>query len=160
MNKKQKELIKIFIFLFVVSFIIVNWSSISWLFNYRQLTGLVSDFFNPYPDTATKLVAINNRQQIIVNPGSGAQPTAGQPAAPKAATMYDFVYANNSLQIPSINITTPVIIGQSTEIVKLENDLDDGAVYYPGSVLPGQFNGAEWPKITICPTWPGKTEPG
>ena len=133
MNKRQKKLIYIFIFLFAVSFILINWNDVSWLFNYRQVTGLVSDFFNPYPDTATKLIAINNRQQVIASGAGSAAP------APKVLTAMDFMYANNSLKIPSINITTPVIIGQSTDIVRLENDLDDGAVYYPGSVLPGQI---------------------
>src|SRR5438477_406870 len=117
MNSKQKELVKVFIFLFILSFIVINWNDVSWIFNYKELSGLAYDFFNPYQEN-TSIVA-----NAAVIPGT------------KQAAYSD---TNNTLEIPAINLTTSVVIGASTNIAALENQLDKGVVYYPGSVLPGE----------------------
>src|SRR6185295_17161799 len=117
-----KELIKIFIFLFVITFIILNWSNVSWLFNYREISGLVYDFFNPYPESPLLLAA-----NAITLPSSNG-------ARVSLANAYNFPYSDkqNSLEIPSIGVVTSLVIGESTNIATLEKDLDRGVVYYPG----------------------------
>lgn len=131
---KQKQLIGIFIFLFVFSFIIINWNDVSWIFNYKELGGLISDFFNPYPDTASALISMNNNKM------------------PNAA--YAYANQNNSLEIPSIAMSTPVVMGESTDKTILARDLDSGAVYYPGSVLPGQDGQMVILGHSAPPNWP------
>jgi len=40
-----KKLLPVFIFLFLTFFLIINWNKVSWVFNYRAVSGLFSDFF-------------------------------------------------------------------------------------------------------------------
>lgn len=112
--------------------------------------GLFSDFFNPYQDKnliygeeslAVSNIRINN---VAITPENNNS---------KNIIINS---ENNSLIIPALGLSTPVIIAQSTDKKALADDLDKGAVYYPGSVLPGQ-NGQmvilghsappNWPKI-------------
>lgn len=124
---------------------VVNWDSVAWMFNYKEVTGLAHDFFNPYQNS-NLLVDVNMpvAQQIVTT-----NPATGQ-------VTYNLSDSLNSLEIPSIKLTTAVIVGQSTDNTILQENLDNGAVYYPGSVLPGE-NGQivilghsappNWPKI-------------
>ena len=50
MEKNQgKKIFKIAVLIYLASFLIINWNDVSWIFNYKEVSGLVSDFFNPYP---------------------------------------------------------------------------------------------------------------
>ena len=50
MDKDQaKKFFKAAVLLYLASFLIINWSDVSWIFNYKEVSGLVEDFFNPYP---------------------------------------------------------------------------------------------------------------
>lgn len=44
-KKESKKLIVPFLLLFLVSFLIINWEDISWVFNYRFITAALSNFF-------------------------------------------------------------------------------------------------------------------
>ena len=140
MNSKQKELVKIFIFLFLLSFILINWNDVSWIFNYREIYGLVDDFFNPYPDTARALVGMNNH------------------TAANTTQINKIIYAysdkSNSIEIPTINISAPVVIGESADNTILEENLNRGPVYYPGSVLPGENGQIVILGHSAPPNWP------
>ncbi len=140
MNQKQKELVKIFVFLFIVTFIIINWNDVSWIFNYQEVEGLVYDFFNPYQNSNLLVSA----SDIVINGNNNG------------SSIVDASYANsnNSLSIPSIGVNTAVVIGQSTDKNILEEDLDQGAVYYPGSVLPGQNGEIVILGHSAPPNWP------
>ena len=132
MNHRQKESIKIFIFLFIGSYIITNWNNVSWIFNYKEVNGLVYDFFNPYQDSSllaeTQDPALNNANYQ----SSG----------------------NDSLSIPQIGLFTSVVVAKSTGAAALADDLDRGAVYYPGSVLPGQKGQIVILGHSAPPNWP------
>ena len=129
MNSKKKEIIKVFIFLFLFSYIIINWNNVSWVFNYREMSGLIYDFFNPYQDNNI-LVNAENQVQVEVN---------------------NKIY---SLSIPNIGLLTPVVIGESKDKTILAKDLDKGAVYYPGSVLPGENGQIIILGHSAPPNWP------
>lgn len=138
MNSKQKVFIKIFAAVFLLSYIAINWTDISWLFNYRAIGGLAYDFFNPY------------QKQTIV---AITESKPGQRTEEKTIT-YAYTDQHNSLLIPSLSLETDVIIGQSTQIKKLEEDLEKGAVYYPGSVLPGETGQIVILGHSAPPNWP------
>jgi len=142
-NKKQKELIKIYIFLFIVIFVAMNWDSLSWMFNYREVSGLVYDFFNPYQ---------NSDLLVSANTTMVSAPVATAAVSNKKA--YPYSDKANSIEIPSLNLVTPLVIGESTDIPTLEKDLDQGAVYYPGSVLPGQIGQMLVLGHSAPPGWP------
>jgi LPXTG-site transpeptidase (sortase) family protein len=144
-NKKQKELIRIYIFLFMVIFVAINWDSLSWMFNYREVTGLVYDFFNPYQDS--DLLVSANTLRVTAPPLTATNSV-------QTKVNYPYSAKENSIEIPSLNLVTPLVIGQSTDIPTLEKDLDKGAVYYPGSVLPGQIGQILVLGHSAPPGWP------
>ena len=143
MNKKQKELVKIFIFVWVLASVVINWNSVAWLFNYRVTSTLVADFFNPY-------------QSSVASANTDASATVPVVTPKELEKMYPYTPKNNSIEIAPIGIIAPVVIGESTDTQKVMKELDRGAVLYPGSVLPGK-NGQTiilghsapegWPKI-------------
>lgn len=140
-NKKQKELIKIYIVLFAVIFTFINWGSVSWLFNYRALSGFAHDFLNPQQDS--KILAESN-----VSESSNIQTQAQQ------AHQKIFYDRPNSLEIPAIGLVTAVVKGRTTDIPSLEKDLDKGVVVYPGSVDPGNDGQTIILGHSAPPGWP------
>ncbi len=40
-----KKLSKYFIIVFLIAFFTINWNEVSWVFNYRAISGIVSEFF-------------------------------------------------------------------------------------------------------------------
>lgn len=150
MNQKQKELVKIFIFLFVFSFIVVNWSDVSWMFNYRQVSGLVYDFFNPYPDNSLLIQALVNANPVRPVPITASAVTTNKSTVP----VYPYSPKENSMEIPAIGLKTPMILGESTNIDALEKQLDKGVVVYPGSVAPGDSGQMVVLGHSAPPNWP------
>lgn len=40
-----KRFLKYFVFLFLIVFLVINWNNISWVFNYKAISRVISDFF-------------------------------------------------------------------------------------------------------------------
>jgi LPXTG-site transpeptidase (sortase) family protein len=150
MNKeKAKKIFKIALLLYLASFLIINWNAVSWIFNYRTVSVLVSDFFNPYPsieashmsgyfhpNIKTENISTNSENLLAEN--------------------INWVYTDklNELEIPKLSISAPVVFSTTTNIGQITKDLDSGVVYYPGSVMPGETG-----KIVVLghsapPGWP------
>jgi len=127
MNRENaKKILKIAVLIYLASFLIFNWNEVSWIFNYREVYGLVSDFFNPYPSIdATTIDAYfyPNHSQDIVKPIKEVKT--------------NYTDKQNTLEIPRISISVPIIFSTSAEKESLMKDLDLGVIYYPGSVNPG-----------------------
>jgi LPXTG-site transpeptidase (sortase) family protein len=132
----MKKLIKPFIIVFAISFLIINWSDISWVFNYNFLTGALSGFF----------------QEDIKQTSNSAIPIKDSPAKD------GFKHTNkeNSIEIPKIDIKAPLILGKSPNQESIEKELKKGVVLFPDSALPGQKGQTailghsaplNWPKI-------------
>ncbi|OGZ66742.1 MAG: hypothetical protein A3D34_00515 [Candidatus Staskawiczbacteria bacterium RIFCSPHIGHO2_02_FULL_33_16] len=150
-NQKQKQLIKIFVSLFIVSSIIINWNNVSWLFNYRVMNSLVYSFFNPY-ENSELLVSANN---MVINTNTvKPETTLGEPMIYKESKVYPYSAKNNSIEIPSINISAPIVMSQSTDAKVLTKNLDSGVVYYPNSVLPGESGQIVVLGHSAPPNWP------
>jgi len=140
-----KSVLKVALVIFLASFFIINWTSVSWVFNYKEVSGLLSDFFNPYPsiDAATmNAYFYPNHSQ------------SGAVAVKDVKTSY--TDKQNTLEIPKISISVPIVFSTTTNKAAITKDLNSGVVYYPGSVRPGQ-NGQiiilghsappGWPKV-------------
>jgi LPXTG-site transpeptidase (sortase) family protein len=138
---KYKNEVKLFIVLYVLALLLFNWSDVSWIFNYKEISGLAADFFNPYPGIdalSMKLYLPENQNKIEIK------------------NNYVYTEKISNLEIPKISIAVPIIFSQSANLSLLKKDLDEGVVYYPGSVLPGEKGDivilghsapAGWPKI-------------
>jgi len=133
------------VMIYLASFLIINWNDVSWVFNYKEVSGLVSDFFNPYPSIgATTIDAYfypNHSQNI---------------ATPQIIENIKTSYTDkqNTLEIPKISISVPIIFADSTDKDALAKDLDLGTVYYPGSVYPGQVGQIVILGHSAPPGWP------
>lgn len=144
-NQKQKVFIKAYIVMLILIFILANWSDVSWVFNYRVVYGLVYDFFNPYPNS---VLFANNDEIFFSNKN-----TSGEDLVEKE-TYYSYSDKSNSIEIKSISITAPLVIGLSTELSLLEKSLNQGVVLYPESVLPGEKGQTVVLGHSAPPNWP------
>ncbi len=124
----SKKTVIFFVVLFMFGYIIFNWNNVSWIFNYKEMSGLAHDFFNPYPESNLFVSADNS--------------------------LHADYSSKYSLVIPSIGLFTPVVIAKSVEKKNLNDALDMGAVYYPGSVLPGQNGQIVILGHSAPPNWP------
>ena len=119
-----KKLWKVFIILFLVIFVIFNWNEVSWIFNYRAVSGLLSDFFKG----SDKEIQKDDR--------------------------YDDYYKENSLEIPKIEVSAPLVFIETAEQKEIQKSLDVGVVHFPDSVLPGQAGQTIILGHSAPPGWP------
>lgn len=154
---ETKKNIKIFLFLYLIGYIIFNWSDISWIFNYKAVSGLTYDFFNPY---SNKDVLADYYQNQILPVPTVPEIVVNNNKVEEIKTLNNIKVINsdkqNILEIPNIGLLTDIVFPQTSDIDVLHKYLDSGVIYYPGSVLPNQ-NGQiillghsappGWPKI-------------
>ena len=144
---KGGQVMKVFLLIYVASFLIINWTDVSWIFNYREMSGLVSDFFNPYPSIDVQAVS-----QYFHSNNSNKNTGQNQINSQQVKSIY--VDKQNSIEIPKISIFAPIVFSTSQEKKDLENDLNRGVVYYPGSVYPGASGQAVILGHSAPPGWP------
>jgi len=149
MNQRQKKLLAFFVLFYLTAFFIFNWNDVSWIFNYRTVSCILYDFFNPYPNIeafsiSNSSIPTNNSINYSVTNDNSQQKE------------YPYSSKTNTLEVPSIGISAPIILSQSTDVNVMTKDLDNGVAYYPGSVLPGQTGQTiilghsaplNWPKV-------------
>lgn len=139
MLKKEviKKFWKPFIVLFLLNFLIINWSDVSWLFNYRALGGVVSDFFSK--NSSVLIAALS--QEIKETPA--------------VTKRFEYSEKENSIVIPKIQIEAPlVLIPEGRESENMRKFLDLGTVLYPGSTLPGETGQTIILGHSAPPGWP------
>ena len=142
-GKTAKKILKVAALVYLASFLIINWSDVSWIFNYKEVGGLVSDFFNPYPsiDASTIDAYFYPNHSAVVKQTIKSVKTA-------------YTDKQDTLEIPKISISVPIVFATSTDKASLAKDLDLGTVYYPGSVYPGQVGQAIILGHSAPPGWP------
>jgi len=150
-KNSAKKLFKVAVLIYFASFLIINWDDVSWIFNYKEVGGLFSDFFNPYPSidasTMDAYFYPNHSSAKILS----EQNLGGQGQTPATIAYTD---KQNTLEIPKISISVPIIFANSADKESLAKDLDLGVVYYPGSVYPGQTGQAIILGHSAPPGWP------
>lgn len=143
-----KKIFKVAVFLYVASFLVLNWNDISWVFNYRTVSGLVSDFFNPYPS-----IDASSMSAYFYPNNSNARAMESLPAK---EVPFSFTEKQSAIEIPKIAVTAPIIFSASANTSSIMKDLNSGVVYYPGSVYPeqqgqiiilGHSAPVGWPKV-------------
>ena len=153
-----KKIITVAVLIYLASFLIINWNDVSWIFNYKEVSGLVEDFFNPYPtidaSTMNAYFYPNHSPAKILpeqNLGGQGQNTTSQTVSDVKTNYTD---KQNTLKIPKISLSVPIIFSTSTDKTSLAKDLDQGVVYYPGSVYPGQIGQIIILGHSAPPGWP------
>jgi len=152
MDKVQiKKILKFAAIVYLASFLIVNWSDVSWIFNYKEVSGLITDFFNPYPS-----IDASTMNAYFYPNHSPAKILPEQNLGGQGQEQVNTVYTDkqNTLEIPKISISVPIIFSNSADKASLEKDLDSGVAYYPGSVYPGQIGQIVILGHSAPPGWP------
>lgn len=132
----NKKLWKYFIFLLLLTLIIFNWNQISWIFNYRAVSGFFSDIFK------------SDKEEIRI-----AHPSNDTKEAEEEEE-YEYHDIKDSIVIPKIGIDAPLIFIDSLEIKEIEKGLDMGVVHFADSVLPGQDGQTIILGHSAPPNWP------
>jgi LPXTG-site transpeptidase (sortase) family protein len=142
-NKIERKILKVFIALYLVSFFAINWNDISWLFNYRVVSSITYDFFNPYQSADLDAIASTAEYSSPVPTVNVVQTKPNNIISETTTTVkpeakYTYSENGNVLDIPAISISTAVVFPQTTDVNILKKYLDDGVIYHPTSVKPGQ----------------------
>jgi LPXTG-site transpeptidase (sortase) family protein len=148
-----KKILKVALLIYLASFLIINWNDVSWIFNYKEVSGLVSDFFNPYPS----IDASTMDQYFYPNHSQKNTTIATQnvvEASPIKDIKTNYTDLQNTLEIPKIKISVPIIFATSSNANVIHKQLDFGVVYYPGSVYPGQTGQIVILGHSAPPGWP------
>lgn len=132
MKKENKILLKYFVLVFLVSALIINWHDISWLFNYKAIFGLVSSIYQSRSVAETNDIPEEKPQ------------------------LKNFEQSNkeNSLEIPKIEISVPLVLSEGVKESNLYKLLERGVVLFPGSTLPGEVGQTIILGHSAPPGWP------
>jgi len=133
-----KKLWKVFIILFLVILVIFNWNEVSWIFNYRAVSGLLSDFFKGSDKEIQKIDQYDYYEGEEDKSSSSSFATAR--------------LKEDSLEIPKIEVSAPLIFVENRD--KVYKTLDNGVVHYPDSVLPGEKGQTIILGHSAPPNWP------
>jgi sortase A len=130
---KNKKFWKYFIPLFLITFVIFNWSEVSWVFNYRAVSGLFSDLFTSSDREIQTSYLPDDFNDVQTDQ---YQEKAG------------------SIEIPKIAITAPLVFVESSDAKEFEKALDFGVLHFPDSVFPGQAGQTILLGHSAPPGWP------
>lgn len=128
-KEKGRRLWKPFVILFLVSFMIINWNDISWMFNYKVISARFSNFFKK-----------ESREEFI----------------PAKETTKEFQYSEkeDSIEIPQIGVEAPIIFTQKDSDEDFAKALKNGVLLYPQSDLPGEAGITIILGHSAPPNWP------
>jgi len=140
-KKYSKCLWKPFLLFFLLSFILINWNKIFWVFDYRFLSAEIGTFI----EDPTKDATIDEILSAVWN---------------KTKIKDTSTEKLNSIEIPRIGIIANLVFvpdtDTNTSAGNLKKYLDKGVLHYPGSTLPGRkgqviilghSSPLSWPKV-------------
>lgn len=130
-SKKIKKFWKPFLVLFLITFLIINWNEVSWVFNYQALSRFFSEFFQ-------------NNISLAMPSFFGENKLKNE--------KFEYSEKENSLEISKIEILVPLIFVEKEE--EVINALDRGVVHFPGSVLPKEIGQTIILGHSAPPGWP------
>jgi LPXTG-site transpeptidase (sortase) family protein len=121
----KRKLLKYFLLFFLLSFLILNWGRVSFIFNWQ----VISQFLKtPFEKKIEKEIS--------------------QPEEKK----FEYSEKENSIEILKIEISAPIVFVKSEK--EIEMGLDKGVVLFPGSALPGQIGKTIIEGHSAPPGWP------
>lgn len=121
---------KYFLLFFLLSFLILNWGRVSFIFNWQ----VISQFLR---------TPLEKKFENKIS-----QPEGKKPEGKK----FEYSEKENSIEIPKIDISAPIVSVKSEKEIKTA--LDRGVVLFPGSALPGQRGKTIIEGHSAPPGWP------
>lgn len=151
-----RKFCKPFVILFILSFIVINWSEIDWLFNYK--------FFASALGGITDNFSAEAREKI---PSPAASPSGDFSAElPTTEIIKDLPEVSaerkqdedsltgSRIEIPKIGVIAPVMLSEGESQEDFLAALKKGALYFPDSVLPGDKGALLILGHSAPPNWP------
>jgi LPXTG-site transpeptidase (sortase) family protein len=124
-NEKNKNVWKFLFLVFVLSFIILNWTDIYWVFNPKVAPEGIKTLISQEPEKE-----------------------------PEKEPEYTYSERENSIDILAIGITAPIVESQGTSNYDFEIALDKGVLHFPESVKPGEKGVTILLGHSAPPGWP------
>ena len=123
----KRKLLKYFLLFFLLSFLILNWGRVSFIFNWQ----VISQFLKtPFEKKIEKEIS--------------------QPEEKK----FEYSEKENSIEIPKIGIKSPIIFPENDNEEDFEKALKKGVLHYPQSALPGEEGTTIILGHSAPPNWP------
>jgi len=119
-KKEDRFLIKYFVFVFLLAFLIINWNEVSWIFNYQAVLGFVSDILKS--DSVAQTNIDFQKQEL-------------KKEEPEKK-FEKIEIEKNFIEIPRLGISAPLILVEKEN--EVQKALDRGVVLFPNSALPGK----------------------
>jgi LPXTG-site transpeptidase (sortase) family protein len=113
---------------------------------------LIDDFFNPYPSIDEASINTYFYPNYSQNNIQNGNLQANLQALAQIKTNY--TDKKRSLEIPKLNLIAPIIFPKNTDLASLTKELDNGVIYYPGSVYPGEKGEIVILGHSAPPGWP------
>lgn len=122
--KKIKPFWKPFVFLFLLSFLIINWSDIPKIFSYSSYRVVYSSVSEPLVKTLNGLDESEKREDKNLDSFTDKD--------------YDYSDKEDTIEIPKIGIEAPIVFIEQDKEKDYEEALKKGVLYYPNSAKPGE----------------------
>lgn len=169
-DRQTRALLKYFAAMFVFFFIVLNWSEVSWAFNYQFLssafTGIASE-----QALETKEELRKKQDEFLEKIEKNASEAApveiplakawkepeiqdGDPGKEENSLKPQYTEKENSIYIAKIGIEAPVIVPRSQSQQDIDAALKKGVISYPGSMAPGSKGAAILLGHSAGPSWP------
>ncbi len=137
-KKKNWALLRYFILIFAISLLLINWNEVYWIFSFRAVSGVISDFF------AKENTEILRAETEKATSNQTETKESAQVSYPKIA----------SIEISKINVSAPIVFVKNSDKKTLTSALNRGLLFYPDSVLPGQDGQTIILGHSAPPNWP------
>ena len=169
-EQEIEKLCKPFVVLFIFSFLIINWTDVSWIFNYRVVSSFATEIFqtadaedNNVDTRAEEIVVVEDKDSFAdLTQANNDAATAEDNKTPERKTAETNNQASNpqyterrdSIKIPKIGISAPLIFVSNANNQYLHDKLDSGVIHYPGSAKPGEIGETIVLGHSAPPNWP------
>ncbi len=149
-KKNLKIFWKYSIVAFLLSFIVINWVDFSWVFNYKFVSGAISEVFYSKNDIVVQ--PIKAKSKYLDNIQFGV--AESKPLKPDSSRLnLSEEIKGNVIRIPKIVISVPWVTAEDSE-ESINAALDKGAVIFPDSVLLGKVGQTIVLGHSSPPGWP------
>lgn len=171
-NRRTRRFIRIFVFIFILVWVFLNFTGISARFNYetvyekifkkqekqdQNFTVSNRTIISPtsLPSPISVQVPVSTSTPIptpakISIPASVSAPNKSSPAVKKPSVPQ----WESFIEIPKLGVRAPIVFEKNTDNEVLERALKNGVVHYPTSVLPGEKGAVMIAGHSAPPNWP------
>jgi len=139
LKKELEKFLKVFVFLLLIATVIIYWGTIKGMFNYKATYGEV------YKEISSSFETKTPKEKDV---------SLKVPQIKLSEHQFESSDKSNSIEVPKIELTAPLIISESSQDDYLEKLLKEGVVFYPDSALPGKEGMTVVLGHSAPPGWP------